>query len=1638
MSFFRKIITVVALLAFIFPVSAQDTVLTEGFENGGVHPPNWVSSSESGNPGRNWGISNRFQTEGLYCDTAKPYQSDTLYLTSPIFDCSPYSFVSLQFDQICDISGFDSGRVQVRDSGGTWQTISSATYYEGPPAGVGPIWFSKQAYNSFSYPNPWNGLIIPPSSPTIDNTWWKRETFNLSSFLAGSDSCELRFVLENRGSIPTSTENGWFLDNILVTADLCETIKPLGNFDPPFIPNKSKQFSFGPYTITGTFTDKHSGIDTAFIYYKVNGALTFDSIGMVKTATPDQWMGAIPKLYNGVDTFKLDDSVCYYVKAIDKSFPCANFLRLPDPSLPNTDPCNKFYISGGEPLPFCDNFDVLNLWTDSASPAIPLWELGDPTLSGGFPPFSPPLSWITKEVGDYPNNTVSYLYSPIFDFGNAKTPRLTFMQNRQMIVDGDNFSLEYAINGGAWTTLGTANDPAGIALNMPNCPSTWYTATGSSSVGASWNGLSSGWEQSFYQLPISFNSVGSVQFRFKFQSDAGGTDYGVAIDDFCIQNPAPLDLSVVEVIAPGNYLVNEDHFIRTVGDLDSVILVVRNLGTDTLFTVPVEYSVDSAAGSFVNSETFTYPRTYKGTSKPYLLPLELDTFQMTTGYTVPNGLYYVKAYPQLPADADHSNDTIITRGHFGFITSSISYYTDFESVQQYWSTLPFPVGECGGAPDFGGTRWERGTPNWNVTTGTRSGVNAWDINLDSGYTENQVQYLYTQFFDLSNWDQAFVSFWQNRNTDISNDGFRLWYRVAPSTTWLYMESFVGTPDEINWFNSATTIQGGDGWSGNSGGWMYSEFPFTSLPGGGGSLLPKANATKVQFRFEFASDNAGSSIEDGVSIDDFRIVNPPLYDVEVVEFKRPDRGCVMDIEEDVEIQVKNVGKSPIDSIIVCFEFYGPGATTPPSPGPFCDTLAKTIPLPVGNTITHVFTDFADMSPFGVYTFTGYTSHYLDTNLTNDTVTDYTAENVEGCEMGVTFTTGGFIPVGSYLYVIDTTNVPHDTIYEEPFSNIGPNAIQAYREVCMENVGDYKFVITPNAAGFITYWNLQDLYADTSIGLGSAPTGPTGYGFHWQCPPLLSASSKNLDVIGSLTSLPIAQEYTFAGVMKNQGSINIRTFEFSINIDKTFPTAVPSVLTHKDTITITGKGAPTLGEWFHTFNTTWDGEPGEYEICIWTSQPNNNPDLYTSDDTTCLTFVVLDTVNSLATPYCNNFDGLMNPWASLSANAYSVVNSFEKGSPAQPPLNTPGSAPNAWMTGLSTDYVVLDSSSIVSPLFKIDDTSACYQLSFTHQFKTEYAFDGAVVEYSIDSGFNWNVVGSIDDSIYTMSNNNWYNTPYVVGLNGSPNPPGWTGNSNGLIASSYDLKFPDFGVTEYHVVFRLRFGGDGSINDVGWLVDDFCFQKAGVCIYATCDDEIQNQGETDVDCGGPNCAPCENCADGILNQNETDVDCGGVCAPCPSCVDGIMNGNETSIDCGGPDCAACGTCSDGIRNFQWVEEPAGSGIFVQKWEDVFGDCGGPCPDCWVGIDELNGDRFALGQNIPNPTDGRTTINYAIPASGTVVVSVRNLLGQTMYETTLSSEKGIGQLEIDVKDWADGVYYYSIEFDGERLIKKMTVNK
>jgi hypothetical protein len=145
--------------------------------------------------------------------------------------------------------------------------------------------------------------------------------------------------------------------------------------------------------------------------------------------------------------------------------------------------------------------------------------------------------------------------------------------------------------------------------------------------------------------------------------------------------------------------------------------------------------------------------------------------------------------------------------------------------------------------------------------------------------------------------------------------------------------------------------------------------------------------------------------------------------------------------------------------------------------------------------------------------------------------------------------------------------------------------------------------------------------------------------------------------------------------------------------------------------------------------------------------------------------------------------------------------------------------------------------------------------------------------------------------------------------------------------------------------------------------------GQCVSPLCDNDMTDPGETDLNCGGPDCPPCM-----VGDECDVAADCvSGVCddtCQAPACNDGTQNGGETGKDCGGPACPACGAgqgcmdpsdcksgvCIGGSCNAPSCVDGVANGTESDK------DCGGNCPDCPLG-DTCNGDGDCQSQYCPN---------------------------------------------------------------------------
>ena len=88
--------------------------------------------------------------------------------------------------------------------------------------------------------------------------------------------------------------------------------------------------------------------------------------------------------------------------------------------------------------------------------------------------------------------------------------------------------------------------------------------------------------------------------------------------------------------------------------------------------------------------------------------------------------------------------------------------------------------------------------------------------------------------------------------------------------------------------------------------------------------------------------------------------------------------------------------------------------------------------------------------------------------------------------------------------------------------------------------------------------------------------------------------------------------------------------------------------------------------------------------------------------------------------------------------------------------------------------------------------------------------------------------------------------------------------------------------------------------------------------------------------------------------------------------------------------------------------------------------------------SGKRGSLGQNIPNPATGTTSIGYEIYTAGAVEINLYNAFGQLVKNLPIGMvQAGSHKTTVSLTDLAPGIYHYTLSVNGERTdAKKMVV--
>ncbi len=153
-------------------------------------------------------------------------------------------------------------------------------------------------------------------------------------------------------------------------------------------------------------------------------------------------------------------------------------------------------------------------------------------------------------------------------------------------------------------------------------------------------------------------------------------------------------------------------------------------------------------------------------------------------------------------------------------------------------------------------------------------------------------------------------------------------------------------------------------------------------------------------------------------------------------------------------------------------------------------------------------------------------------------------------------------------------------------------------------------------------------------------------------------------------------------------------------------------------------------------------------------------------------------------------------------------WQRGVPGGALLNQAASGTSVYATNLTGDHPSNIKEYLTTGCYDISSITSP-ELSFMMAFELEEDWDILYVEYSVNDGTSWEILG-------TAADNNWYNSDTVPGSN-CLNCPGkqWTGTEATLTEYSYDLS--SFS-SETNMMFRFVFHSDQSVVEEGVVIDD----------------------------------------------------------------------------------------------------------------------------------------------------------------------------------------------------------------------------
>ncbi len=370
------------------------------------------------------------------------------------------------------------------------------------------------------------------------------------------------------------------------------------------------------------------------------------------------------------------------------------------------------------------------------------------------------------------------------------------------------------------------------------------------------------------------------------------------------------DAGVVSVVAPNG--------IFSEGDQVDVILKVKNFGTDTLTSIPLNYSCN---GNPVVLQTWTGS----------LAPNQTVNINMPQ-LTVSSGVSTICGTTEVTGDSNLFNDQ--SCGTFWGLPIFTIFTDNFEGTSLFSTTS---------------TVWQHGVPAAPIINSAFEGDSCWVTNLTGQYPAMATEYLVSPMLNFTGINGAVLSLAYWMNGEVNSDGGYVQYSTNNGITWTTL-GVVNDPAGFNWYDSYVGAQ--PGWSLNTNGWKQAFISLTPLDNAGAA---------VRLRFVFRSNATVQN--EGFAVDDVKIRVPLIpTDAGVVAITAPVNQSVTGAPNQVTVKIKNFGNAPLTSVPVSYKL---STTSIPVNSTWTGNLNP------GDEATFTFpqTFIGPFNPFSICSYTG---------------------------------------------------------------------------------------------------------------------------------------------------------------------------------------------------------------------------------------------------------------------------------------------------------------------------------------------------------------------------------------------------------------------------------------------------------------------------------------------------------------------------------------------------------------------------------------------------------------------------------------------------------------------------------------------